>query len=113
MPRHRRLAGPPRFAIERRPADDGAVRLVLHGELDVATQERLRSAILAEEPSGRPIVVILDDLEYLDSAGIGVLLEALRRAQREGRSFRVTPGLGNARHVLDVVGLLDELCGAG
>ena len=112
MPRSRRVAGLSRFAIERRPSDDGAVRLVLHGELDVASCDRLRAAIEAEEPSGRPIVVVLDDLEYLDSAGVGILLSALRRAQREGRRFRVTPGLGNARHVLDVVGLLDELCGA-
>jgi anti-anti-sigma factor len=98
------------FRIERHVEPDGEVRLVLHGELDIAAQEPLRAALLAEEEAGSRIVVVLDDLEYLDSAGIAVLLAGLRRARARQQHFRVTPGMGNVRHVLDITGVLGELC---
>lgn len=100
----------PKFRVERRLDADGTARLVLHGDLDVATRDRLRSALRAEERAGRSVVVVLDHLEYLDSTGLGVLLEGHRRAQRDGRSFRTTPGMHNVRHVLAITGALDLLC---
>jgi anti-anti-sigma factor len=100
------------FAIERRREVDGTARLILHGALDVATQGDLREALLAEQRSGTGVVVVLDQLDYLDSAGIGELVHGCERARRGGRRFAVTPGTGNVRRVLWISGVLGHLCGA-
>jgi anti-sigma B factor antagonist len=100
------------FGIERRTEVDGTARLILRGELDVATQGELREALLAEQRSGTAVVVVLDQLDYLDSAGIGELVVGRERARRGGRRFAVTPGTGNVRRVLWISGVLDQLCGA-
>ena len=100
------------FGIERRSEVDGTARLILRGELDVATLGDLREALLAEQRSGTAVVVVLDQLDYLDSAGIGELVEGCERAKRGGRRFAVTPGTGNVRRVLWISGVLGQLCGA-
>ena len=71
--------------------------------------ERLR----AEQRSGAGVVVVLDQLDYLDSAGIGELVESCDRARADGRRFAVTPGSGNVRRVLWISGVLSRLCDAG
>jgi anti-sigma B factor antagonist len=100
------------FAIERCTEADGTARLILHGELDLATQGDLREALLAEHRSGTAVVVVLDQLDYLDSAGIGELVEGRERASKGGQRFAVTPGSGNVRRVLWITGVLDHLCSA-
>lgn len=107
--RRRRRAGS--FGIERRTEVDGTTRLILRGELDMATQGNLREALLAEQRAGTSVVVVLDQLDYLDSAGIGELLDGFERARRRGHGFAVTPGTGNVRRVLVISGVLGRLCG--
>jgi anti-anti-sigma factor len=100
------------FDIERRRDVDGTARLILRGELDLAGQRDLREALLAEQRSGSAVVVVLDQLDYLDSAGIGELVESSERARADGRRFAVTPGMGNVRRVLWISGVLGRLCDA-
>ena len=100
------------FDIERRSDADGTARLILRGELDLASRGDLHEALVAEQRAGTAVIVVLDQLEYLDSAGIGELVEASRRARSAGLRFAVTPGLGNARRVLCISGALTQLCGA-
>jgi anti-anti-sigma factor len=101
------------FAIERRSDPDGTARLILRGELDLASQSDLRDALVAEQRAGTAVIVVLDQLDYLDSAGIGELVKASKCARRVGRPFVVTPGTGNVRRVLWISGALSELSGAG
>lgn len=102
------------FSVERRAGDvDGCVRLVLHGELDIASQDMLTAALDAEVRAGNGVIVVLDHLAYLDSAGMSALLVGRARSLRAGLHFAVTPGMGNVRHVLDITGVLEQLCGAG
>jgi anti-anti-sigma factor len=100
------------FGIERHSEGDGTARLILRGELDLATQGHLREALLAEQRAGTAVVVVLDQLDYLDSAGIGELVEGCDRARRGGRDFAVRPGTGNVRRILWISGFLTHLCGA-
>lgn len=99
-----------RFAIDRQTDADGTTRLILCGELDVATRGDLHAALRAEERGGAAVVVVLDQLGYVDSAGIAELMRASLDARSAGRRFAVTPGTGNARHVLWIAGVLGELC---
>jgi anti-anti-sigma factor len=96
------------FSIERR-REGGTTRLILHGELDLAGREVLREALNHEERSREALVVVLDQLDYLDSVGIAELVDSSRRARRDGRRFSVSAGTGNARRVLWISGVLDHL----
>ena len=96
-------------AIECRRDADGTVRLILGGELDTVSRDVLRAALMAEERAGTAVVVVLDQLEYIDSAGIAELLRASEHAGRAGRRFAVTPGSANVARVLRISGALELL----
>ena len=84
---------------------DGAVVLSLAGELDLYNAEEVRAALLdacADEP---PVLVVdLEEVRFIDSTALGVLIEARSRmADRSG--FRLAaPGL-ETRRALEVSGL--------
>jgi anti-sigma B factor antagonist len=69
-----------------------ALWLRLSGELDLASVERLEEAIsVAEEGTARVIVIDLADLEFMDSAGLTVLLQAHSRTRQDGQRLRFVP----------------------
>jgi anti-sigma B factor antagonist len=84
---------------------DGAVIVSLAGELDLYNAEEVRSALLdacASEPG--VLVIDLEEVRFIDSTALGVLIEARSRmADRQG--FRLaSPGL-ETRRALEVSGL--------
>lgn len=84
---------------------DGAVVVSLAGELDLYNAEEVRSALLeACAPGPDVLVVDLEQVTFMDSTALGVLIEARSRmADRSG--FRLAaPGL-EARRALEVSGL--------
>jgi anti-sigma B factor antagonist len=84
---------------------DGAVVLALAGELDLYNAEGVRGALL-DACAGEPkmLVVDLEQVTFIDSTALGVLIEARSRmADRNG--FRLAaPGL-ETRRALEVSGL--------
>jgi anti-sigma B factor antagonist len=83
---------------------DGAVVLSLTGELDLYNAEEVRSALL-DACAGEPdvLVVDLEEVRFIDSTALGVLIEA--RSQMPDGSFRLAaPGL-ETRRALEVSGL--------
>jgi anti-sigma B factor antagonist len=84
---------------------DGAVVLSLGGELDLYNAEEVRGALLEACAEGPTVLVVdLEDVRFIDSTALGVLIEA--RARMDDRSgFRLAaPGL-EARRALEVSGL--------
>ena len=84
---------------------DGALIVSLAGELDLYNAEEVRGALL-EACAGEPekLVVDLEEVRFIDSTALGVLIEARSRmADRSG--FRLAaPGL-ETRRALEVSGL--------
>jgi anti-anti-sigma factor len=72
--------------------ENGTVRLRLSGDLDLGTAGALESRMGDVGDDARTVVVDLRELAFLDSAGIGELMRADRRARREGRRFVVVAG---------------------
>ncbi len=61
------------------------VCVTVRGDVDLSTTPRLRRAFLDLDSAGHTrLEVDLQRVEFLDSAGIGVLIGALRRARRAG-----------------------------
>jgi anti-anti-sigma factor len=90
--------------------EDGAQALELVGELDVASAPALRER-LAEVAirGGGPLVIDLSDLNFIDSTGLSVLLNAKRRLTRRGRGFAVVCPPGHVRRILEVTQLVEAL----
>lgn len=84
---------------------DGSIVVSLAGELDLYNAEEVRGALL-EACAGEPqvLVVDLEEVRFIDSTALGVLIEARSRlAERSG--FRLAaPGL-ETRRALEVSGL--------
>lgn len=72
--------------IERGPA--GQTVLAVAGDLDLATAERLREQ-LNTVPGGSVVVLDLKKVEFCDSAGLRVLLDAELRTRVGGGELRL------------------------
>jgi anti-sigma B factor antagonist len=84
---------------------DGGIVLSLAGELDLYNAEEVRSALLdacAAEPA--VLVVDLEEVRFIDSTALGVLIEARARMAERGGFRLAAPGL-ETRRALEVSGL--------
>jgi anti-anti-sigma factor len=81
------------------------VRVRPVGELDLASVDALRAPLEEAHATGRPIVLELDGLSFLDSAGVGLIVRTWEAARRSGTPFRCTPGRPAVRRTLQVAGL--------
>lgn len=84
---------------------DEAVVLSLAGELDLYNAEEVRGALL-DACAGEPkvLVVDLEEVTFIDSTALGVLIEARSRMADRGGFRLAAPGL-ETRRALEVSGL--------
>jgi anti-anti-sigma factor len=85
--------------------DGDEIRLRPVGELDLASADMLRGPLERAVASGRPVVLELDGLAFLDSAGVGLIVQAWDAARRGGSAFRCTPGRPAIQRTLQIAGL--------
>jgi anti-anti-sigma factor len=86
------------------------VVLELHGELDLAGAPLLQEAIdRAEEQEPEMLVIDLEDLAFIDSSGLRVILSAHERAKERGHVFALTRGSEQVQRLLAIAGVSDRL----
>ncbi len=91
---------------------DGVTRLLVRGELDMATGDDLEeqvALVLRDRPDH--LIVDLAGLTFCDSSGIDVLLAAREAAWRTGAGFQVSRPHGIVHRTLTVTGVLELLTG--
>jgi anti-sigma B factor antagonist len=84
--------------------------LELHGELDLLGAPLLQREV--ESPAVRAtgiIVLDLQDLQFVDSAGLRVILLAHERAQLHGQELVLTRGSQQVRRLFAVAGVDEHL----
>jgi anti-sigma B factor antagonist len=86
------------------PAGGGTVRLI--GRLDGAEAERAMASFEALQGS---IVADCSELDYISSAGIGVILATLQRLNKQGYTLRLHPIQPRVRNVFKYAGLAQML----
>lgn len=97
------------LTIDRRDDDRGAV-LALFGVLDTVSApelERHLGEVLAE-PHAR-VMLDLNGLSFVDSAGVSVLIKAKQTAETNGRELVLRRPTEQLERVFAVVGLADWL----
>ncbi len=88
----------------------GAPGVAVHGEVDVDAVPRLVAALdEAIRASKGAFVIDLCDVEFLDSAGLSVLLRARAMLGREERQLAVVCPPGPVRRLFEMVGIADLL----
>ena len=101
--------GPLRAAV----AEIGSVCTIsLSGELDHSSVETLKKLLVEfEAGASETIVFDLDGLDFVDSAGIAVLLDAHLRLEGGGvRQMRIVPSSdASVRRIFTITGLDDRL----
>jgi anti-anti-sigma factor len=79
-----------------------------HGEVDLATVGAVRDALRPGEVSTR-VVLDLRQVEFMDSAGLALIVEQMRRAEQDGFDFAVVRGLDQVQRLLRMAGLAERL----
>jgi anti-anti-sigma factor len=83
-----------------------ACRVVLTGDIDIATSPELAAAI----PKSGSVWIDFSGVTFVDSAGVGVLIAAYRAARHRGDRLRVSGLSGAPLQVLQMTGLYNLLC---
>jgi anti-sigma B factor antagonist len=85
--------------------EPGHVLVTVAGEVDIATVPRLRERLAAPAASGRPLIVDLDPVTFIDAAGLGVLVGAANRAAAGGGSLHAVCNRRQVRRLFAITGL--------
>jgi anti-sigma B factor antagonist len=83
--------------------------LSLRGELDLGTAPVLEQALDAlpwQELD--ELVIDLDEIKFIDSTGLSLLIRASQRAASGSQRFSITRVPDHSRKLFDVTGLLDS-----
>ena len=83
----------------------GHTVLTAAGEIDIATVARFRARLFALACEGRPVIADLDQVRFIDSAGLAVLVGAAKRAAAHGGSLHVVCARPRVRQLFRLTGL--------
>jgi anti-sigma B factor antagonist len=75
------------------------------GEIDIATGAGLRERLSELAANGRPLVVELDQVSFMDSAGLDALIGAAKCAAAHGASLHVACTRPQIRQLFRLTGL--------
>jgi len=96
-----------RIGVRREP---DRVVLSLDGELDMANAPLLQEAIDGAKLETTAMVVFdLQQLRFIDSIGLRIILLAHERSREHGQEFAVTPGSQQVQRLLNVTGVGEHL----
>lgn len=97
------------LTIEVRHEQDRIV-LALQGELDLVGAPRLQRELESHPVGAADIVVLdLDNVQFIDSAGLRVILAAHARTVERGQRLALTPGSPQVRRLLSIAGVSGHL----
>lgn len=86
--------------------DSGAAIVVaFEGDIDLQTSPVARTALLDAAGQGKPVVVDLAQVSYIDSSGVASLVEALQAAKKGGHSLALAAVSEGAMRVLKLARL--------
>lgn len=98
----------PALTVHIEDSDGGTSTIALVGELDLSTISMMEGLLLEQVTQRRAVLVDLSRLSFIDSSGIGVLIQALRSAN--GTPVGVLIGAGSqVDRVFGIAGIAEAL----
>jgi anti-sigma B factor antagonist len=97
------------LAVER-SRTDGCELLSVEGELDIATAPRMIAALNEAFASPSfPLVVDLSKVNFMDSTGLALLMNAHRRVMRRGHGFAICCPDGPLSRIFEIADMVETL----
>ena len=82
----------------------------LSGELDISSASSVESRLMElEKRTPARLILDLTRVNFIDSTGLSMIINADGRARKDGRSLMIVSGEGVPRRILRTVGLEDRL----
>lgn len=88
--------------------ENGFLVVAPRGELDIATVDAVRAELSRRGP-GEGLLYDLSALDFVDTSGIALTVEAYRDAQAEGFPLRIRRARDHVQRVFEIAGLEDVL----
>jgi len=85
--------------------DRGVVIAAVAGDVDISTVARLRERLFELADGGQTLIVDLNRVTFIDSAGLGALVGAARRAAAHGGSLHAVCARPQTRRLLWLTGV--------
>ena len=85
--------------------ESGAVIATVTGNIDFSTVSRLRECLFALADGGQTLIVDLNRVTFIDSAGLGALVGTARRANAHGGSLYTVCARPETRKLLWLTGV--------
>jgi anti-anti-sigma factor len=94
----------PQLSLELTGAPERPV-LQLSGELDLATVDDFRDAAKAGLAGAGSLALDLEQVDFVDSSGLGALVDLANLARSQGGSLTIVEASRAARRVIEIAGL--------
>jgi anti-sigma B factor antagonist len=103
------LAGPS-FEIQESVDDDGAARVTLIGELDIAVADGVEERLRRLREAGRRVRLDLSQLDFIDSSGVRAIVLGLKHARQGGHELDVDREISpTVQRMIDIMGIAPQL----
>ncbi|GAA5417463.1 anti-sigma-B factor antagonist [Paraliobacillus ryukyuensis] len=82
------------------------LHLVLSGEIDAYTAPKLKEELLPlTKRAGASIIVDLENVNYMDSTGLGVFISALKSTKEHGSELKLVQLQDRVRRLFEITSL--------
>jgi anti-sigma B factor antagonist len=103
------LAGPS-FEIRESVDADGAARVTLVGELDIAVADSVEERLRELREQGQRARLDLSQLDFIDSSGVRTVVLGLKHARQSGHELEVDPQVSpTVARMIDIMGIGPQL----
>jgi anti-sigma B factor antagonist len=99
-----------KLAMRVRREPGGIAVITVTGEVDIATVAGLRDRLFTLADTSRSVIVDLDQVSFIDAAGLGALVGAAHRADIHGASLQVVCDRPQTWELFRLAGLDRRLC---
>jgi anti-sigma B factor antagonist len=103
------LAGPS-FEIRESVDEDGAARMTMIGELDIAVADEVEERLRRLREAGRRVRLDLSQLDFIDSSGVRAIVLGLKHARQGGHELdvdrRISP---TVKRMIEIMGIAPQL----
>jgi anti-anti-sigma factor len=96
------------FELEERRHDDTVV-LALRGELDLASADLVRTRLDELRAAGEPALLDIEELYFMDSSGLRLVLDAAEASDKTGWKFSLTHGPEQVRRLFESTRVTERL----
>lgn len=89
--------------------EEDPVALVLTGSIDLVSRDGLKDAGLEHLRAGRSVTLDMAGVEFIDSTGIGAIVDLMVEARAAGLGFGIGRRSERVDRILEITGLDDTL----